>query len=86
MEGINSFRQAGNRFLGSFEGLQTRALDVGPGEVGRGGKAEERHVVEESIRVEAGVQQAAAHRDVLRMRTRDENKEYITGRTANNVH
>ncbi len=57
-----------------------------PGEVGRGGKAEECHVVEESVRVEAGVQQAAAHRDVLRMRTRDENKEYITSRTTNNAH
>ncbi len=53
---------------------------MGPGEVGRGGKAEERHVIEESVRVEAGVQQAAAHRDVLRMRTKDENKERQTGR------
>ncbi len=57
-----------------------------PGEVGRGGESKERHVVEESVRVEAGVQQAAAHRDVLRMRTRDENKEFISGRTANNAH
>ncbi len=53
---------------------------MGPGEVGRGGEAEERHVVEESVRVEAGVQQAAAHRDVLRMRIKDENKEHQTGR------